>query len=72
MILTLTDCSTINLGKLPGKGLDVASYVTILGCFNNANIPTTCNIGDLYYNTDTNLIYKCSTANTWDANRCHN
>lgn len=65
LILTLTDGSTINLGQLPGNGGN--TYVTILGCFDNANIPTTCNVGDIYFNTDTNMLYECKVANTWDA-----
>lgn len=64
LILTLTDGSTINLGQLSGNGGN--TYVTILGCFDNTNIPTSCNIGDIYFNTDTNMLYECKVANTWD------
>ena len=67
LILTLTDGSTINLGVLPGTSGSNTSYITILGCYDNTNIPTTCNVGDVYFNTTDNLLYKCSTINTWDA-----
>lgn len=67
LILTLTDGSTINLGVLSGTSGNNTSYVTILGCYDNTNIPTTCNVGDVYFNTTDNLLYKCSTINTWDA-----
>lgn len=66
LILTLTDGSIINLGVLSGTGGN-NSYITILGCFDTPNIPAVCNIGDIYFNTDTNMLYKCSVANTWDA-----
>lgn len=70
LIFTMSDNTTINAGIIKGNGTSSAdshSYIIILGVYGNNNKPTIFNKDDIYYNTDTKLIYHASSNNVWDA-----
>lgn len=61
LVFTLSDASTINVGKIGGNG--TGGCITMLGCFNTA--PTTFAQNDIYYNNLDGLIYKSANGTTW-------
>lgn len=61
LVFTLSDASTINVGKIGGNG--TGGCITMLGCFNTA--PTTFAQNDIYYNNLDGLIYKSADGITW-------
>ena len=61
LVFTLSDASTINVGKIGGNG--TGGCITMLGCFNTA--PTTFAQNDIYYNNLDGLIYKSADGTTW-------
>ena len=61
LVFTLSDASTINVGKIGGNG--TGGCITMLGCFDTA--PTTFAQNDIYYNNLDGLIYKSANGTTW-------
>lgn len=61
LVFTLSDASTINVGKISGNG--TGGCITMLGCFDTA--PTTFAQNDIYYNNLDGLIYKSANGTTW-------
>lgn len=61
LVFTLSDASTINVGKIGGNG--TGGCITMLGCFDTA--PTTFAQNDIYYNNLDGLIYKSADGTTW-------
>ncbi len=61
LVFTLSDASTINVGKIGGNG--TGGCITMLGCFDTA--PTTFTKNDIYYNNLDGLIYKSPDGTTW-------
>lgn len=61
LVFTLSDASTINVGKIGGNG--TGGCITMLGCFDTA--PTTFAQNDIYYNNLDGLIYKSPDGTTW-------
>ena len=61
LVFTLSDASTINVGKIGGNG--TGGCITMLGCFDTA--PTTFVQNDIYYNNLDGLIYKSPDGTTW-------
>ena len=61
LVFTLSDASTINVGKIGGNG--TGGCITMLGCFDTA--PTTFVQDNIYYNNLDGLIYKSPDGTTW-------
>lgn len=66
LILSFSNGTTINVGKIKEDANNIASCITILGVYDNSNIPTTFPKESIYYNIDTNSLYHAVAANTWD------